>query len=95
MTPEQKARVLQFTNDSLKVAVDSGALKPGYSVLIGSGVGIITNLSIPNAAPKEVPLADLGLESLVASGAVKPGETVVIQEKNALIVTPATAPIIP
>jgi len=88
LTPEQKAKVIDFTQGSLQLAVDAGVLKPGQSILIGTGVGLITTLASPSAKPKEVPLTALGLAEVVQDGTVKKGDTVVIREADALVVSP-------
>jgi hypothetical protein len=88
LTPEQKAKVLEFTDGSLKLAVDAGVLKPGQSILIGTGVGLVTSLANVNAKPKEVPLTALGLNEVVADGTVKKGDTVIINEDAAIVISP-------
>jgi hypothetical protein len=93
LTPEQKAKVLEFTSGSLALANEAGILKPGMSILIGTGVGLVTNLATPAAKPKEVPLTALGLDQVVANGTVEKGDTVVVRQDDALVISPPEPPI--
>ncbi len=85
LTPEQQAKVMAFTDLGVQAFVDNGVLKPGTSVLIKSGVGLVTSFKAP---PKEVPLHQLGLTEAVVEGVVKTGDKVVIGTDEALVISP-------
>jgi hypothetical protein len=89
LTPEQQAKVMAFTDLGVQAFVDNGTLKPGTSILIKEGVGLITSF---NAPAKEVPLTQVGLAEAVQTGTVAPGDTVMIREATAVVVPPSTAP---
>jgi hypothetical protein len=90
LTPAQRTSVMSFTELGVKTAVESGALKPGYSVLITAGVGLVTSLA-PDAKPKAVPLEKLGLTEALQSGKIEQGDKLVIGTESAVVVHPATS----
>jgi hypothetical protein len=89
LTPEQQAKVMAFTDLGVSAFVANGTLKPGTSILIKEGVGLITSF---NAAPKEVPLAKIGLDDAVREGTVETGDKVIIGPENATVVSPPDSP---
>lgn len=84
-SPQQRQTTRTLTDLGLSVAVASGKLSPGDSLVIGQGVAILTEEG--TTTQKAVSLASLGLLTATQRGLLKPGDALLIGQASAIITT--------
>ncbi|MDZ4287812.1 MAG: hypothetical protein U0984_07630 [Prosthecobacter sp.] len=91
-TPEQTAKLMRLIDIGLQVAANKGVITQGDSLLIGSGVAILTSAD-SSKEDKILKLSEIGLTEAVKEGVINSGDSILIKDAiNVIVTTPPPAP---